>query len=240
MIEFQITQEYTGHQIDLCYLVPLWKEALSFDTFAKGKDSFVSDIVNGRLFGGNCGGIAGVSNIGDSPAWTGNPLAQANLFGFGRLAWRPSLTAAEIAEEWAKLTFGAKSAAAEKVPDMLLRSSDIYEKYTCPLGIGWFVNPQFHYGPSVDGYEYSRWGTYHYADLKGIGVDRTAATGTGYAGQYKSENSRMYENVETCPENLLLFFHHLPYSYILKSGQTILQYIYDTHFEGVEEVKNAA
>ena len=119
---------------------------------------------------------------------------------------------------------------------MLLRSRDVYEKYTCPLGIGWFVNPEYHYGPSVDGYEYSKWGTYHYADWKGIGVDRTVATGTGYAGQYRSTNAEMYEHAETCPEELLLFFHHLPYDYVLKSGQTILQYIYDTHFEGAKEV----
>ena len=173
IIEFQIAQEYTGHQIDLCFLVPLWKEALDFDTFARGRNSLVSDIVSGKLFHTPTGGIAGVSNIGDSPAWTGNPLAQANLFGFGRLAWNPALSSKEIAEEWATLTFGPDKAAVGKITDMLLRSREIYEKYTCPLGIGWFVNPEFHYGPSVDGYEYSRWGTYHYADLKGIGVDRT-------------------------------------------------------------------
>lgn len=236
MIEFQIAQEYTGHQIDLCFLVPLWKEALDFDTFSKGKNSFVSDIVSGRFFHGTTGGIAGVSNIGNSPAWTANPLAQANLFGFGRLSWNPSLSSRDIAEEWTRLTFGPEKNAVEKITDMLLRSRDIYEKYTCPLGIGWFVNPEFHYGPSVDGYEYSRWGTYHYADLKGIGVDRTVATGTGYAGQYKSKNAQMYEHIETCPENLLLFFHHMPYDYVLRSGLTILQHIYDTHFQGAREV----
>lgn len=236
VIEFQIAQEYTGHQIDLCFLVPLWKEALDFDTFAKGEHSFVRDIVNGKLFQTPLGGITGVSNIGNSPAWTGNPLAQANLFGFGRLAWNPELSSKDIAKEWVVLTFGCDSRTVEKVTDMLLRSREIYEKYTCPLGIGWFVNPEAHYGPNVEGYEYSRWGTYNYADLKGIGVDRTVATGTGYAGQYKTENASMYEHIETCPENLLLFFHHMPYDYVLKSGLTILQHIYNTHFEGVEEV----
>ena len=235
MMEFQIAQEYTGHQIDLCYLVPLWKEALDFDTFAKGKNSRVADVVSGKLFHRPLGGIAGVSNIGDSAAWTANPLAQANLFGFGRLAWDPALSSEEIAREWAELTFGTNAGTAGAVTDLLLRSRGIYEKYTCPLGIGWFVNPGCHYGPSVDGYEYSRWGTYHYADWKGLGVDRTAATGTGYAAQYRPENAARYEHPETCPENLLLFFHHLPYGYVLKSGQTILQYIYDTHFEGADE-----
>ncbi|CDZ23206.1 Alpha-glucuronidase [[Clostridium] cellulosi] len=236
VIEFQITQEYTGHQIDLCFLPSLWKESLDFDTAAKGKNSLVRDVVNGKLFHTSTGGIAGVSNIGDSPAWTGNPLAQANLFGFGRLSWDPALSCEDIASEWATLTFGSNVATVEKITNMLLRSREIYEDYTCPLGIGWFVNPDSHYGPNVDGYEYSHWGTYHYADLKGIGVDRTMATGTGFTGQYKNENAQMYEHIESCPENLLLFFHHMPYDFVLKSGLTILQHIYDRHFRGVEEV----
>ena len=236
VIEFQIAQEYTGHQIDLCFLVPLWKEALDFDTFSKGKGSHVRDIVSGQFFHMPTGGMAGVANIGDSTAWTANPLAQANLFGGGRLAWDPSRTSEEIAREWTELTFGTDAETVGRITGMLLRSRETYEKYTCPLGIGWFVNPEYHYGPSVDGYEYSKWGTYHYADWKGIGVDRTVATGTGYAGQYCLQNAEMYEHVETCPENLLLFFHHIPYDYVLKSGLTLLQHIYDTHFQGVEEV----
>lgn len=235
MMEFQITQEYTGQQIDLCYLVPLWKEALDFDTCVRGKGSFVRDVVSGRLFHNRIGGIAGVSNVGDSPAWTGHPLAQANLFGFGRIAWDPTLPADAIATEWARLTFGNDPTVTNTVSAMLMRSRGIYESYTSPLGIGWFVNPQYHYGPNVDGYEYSRWGTYHYADFRGIGVDRTVATGTGYAGQYCPPNDAMYENADTCPENLLLFFHHVPYDHVLSSGQTVLQYIYDTHFEGAEQ-----
>lgn len=113
---------------------------------------------------------------------------------------------------------------------------EAYEKYTSPLGIGWMVNPMGHYGPSVDGYEYSRWGTYHRADWQGMGIDRTDK-GTGYARQYYEPNASMYNSVETCPEELLLFFHHLSYQYKLKSGKTIIQHIYDTHFEGVEEVE---
>lgn len=120
---------------------------------------------------------------------------------------------------------------------MLLESREVYEKYTSPLGIGWMVNPNHHYGPSVDGYEYSLWGTYHYADFRGIGVDRTAATGTGYTCQYNEPIASRYEKIDTCPEELLLFFHHVPYSYKLNSGKTLLQHIYDTHFEGVEKVE---
>ena len=111
-----------------------------------------------------------------------------------------------------------------------------YEKYNAPLGIGWMVTPSVHYGPDPDGYEYSKWGTYHKADCRAIGVERNAS-GTGYAGLYLEPNASMYENPETTPEELLLFFHRLPYSYVLKSGKTLIQHIYDTHFEGAEDVE---
>ena len=237
LVEFQITQEYTGQQKHLCFLVPLWKEVLDFDTLAKGKGSFVSKVGSGTLFGRKHGGLVAVSNIGDSNCWTGHPLAQANLYGFGRLAWNPELSSKDIAEEWVKLTFGRDTKIVNNIVKMLLESREAYEKYTSPLGIGWMVNPNHHYGPSIDGYEYSAWGTYHYADFKGIGVDRTKATGTGYTNQYSKEISDLYEHIETCPEELLLYFHHVPYIYKLKSGKTLLQYIYDTHFEGVEKVE---
>jgi Alpha-glucuronidase len=236
-IEFQIAQEYTGQQKHVCYLIPMFKEILNFDTYAKGEGSTVSKVVDGSLFGKKYSGIVAVTNTGDSKCWTGHPLAQANLFGFGRLAWNPELTSEEIAFEWARLTFGNCNEVVNTVVSMLLPSRKIYENYTSPLGIGWMVNPNHHYGPSVDGYEYSPWGTYHYADFKGFGVDRTVATGTGYTAQYKEPVASMYENIETCPEELLLYFHHVPYTYELKTGKTVIQHIYDTHFEGVEQVK---
>ena len=120
--------------------------------------------------------------------------------------------------------------------NIVLHSRDTYEKYTSPLGIGWMVTPNTHYGCSVDGYEYSRWGTYHRADHLAIGVDRTSK-GTGYAQQYYEPNASMYNSMDTCPEELLLFFHRVPYTHVLKSGKTLIQHIYDTHFEGVEEVE---
>ncbi|WP_234124667.1 alpha-glucuronidase family glycosyl hydrolase [Clostridium hydrogenum] len=235
MIEFQITQEYTGQQKHLCYLVPLWKEVLDFDTFVEGRGSTVSNIVNGSLFERKYGGAAAVANIGDDESWTGHPLAQANFYGYGRLVWDTSLSSEEIAKEWVELTFGIFKEETTII-SMLAESRDIYEEYTCPLGIGWMVNPNNHYGPSVDGYEYSRWGTYHYADYKSLGVDRTTETGTGYTGQYSKPIKYMFENLQTCPEELLLFFHNMDYKYVLKSRKTIIQHIYDTHFEGVEKV----
>ncbi len=236
MIEFQVTQEYTGQQKHICYLVPMWKECLDFNTYAKGKESPVKEVVSGKVFHNKVAGIAAVSNIGDSQCWTGNPLAAANLYGFGRLCWNPDLSAEEIADEWITFTLGLDKVINKVVKEILLTSRVTYEHYTVPLGVGWMVNVGHHYGPNIEGYEYSPWGTYHYADYKGIGVDRTMKTGTGYTSQYLEPNRSLYEDRETCPEELLLFFHHVPYTYQLKDGRTLLQYIYDVHFEGVEQV----
>lgn len=235
MLELQITQEYTGQQRHLCYLVPQWKEILDFDTRAKGQGYPVKKLVNGSTFPMKHCGITAVSNIGTDYNWTGHYLAQANLYGYGRLTWDPDLATETITEEWIISTFGPKQELIDTISKMLISSWSIYENYTSPLGIGWMVNPDHHYGPSVDGYEYSKWGTYHRADLKAIGVDRTVAKGTGFTRQYRKDNYLMFENIETCPEELILFFHRLPYTYRLKSGKTIIQHIYDTHFEGVDQ-----
>ncbi|ASA23931.1 alpha-glucuronidase family glycosyl hydrolase [Paenibacillus donghaensis] len=237
VVEFQIAQEYTGQQRHLCYLVPQWKQVLDFDTLSRGEGSTVKAIADGSLYGRAWGGIAAVSNIGDDPNWTGHLLAQANLYGYGRLAWNPELSAEDIAQEWAQLTFGPMEPVVETVCRMLLDSWSIYESYTAPLGVGWMVNPSHHYGPNVDGYEYSMWGTYHFADCGGIGVDRTTATGTGYAAQYNGSNAERYEVLESCPDELLLFFHHVPYTHKLHSGTSVIQHIYNAHFEGVEQAR---
>ncbi|HKM21528.1 MAG TPA: alpha-glucuronidase family glycosyl hydrolase, partial [Lachnospiraceae bacterium] len=224
MLEVQIAQEYTGQQRHICYLIPWFKEVLAFETYLKDRakeqgvatngKSTVADIVSGRTLSKvNCGMVA-VTNTGNDENWTGHDMAAANLYGFGRLAFNTELSAEEIAEEWIKLTF-AQAVKEQKVVDgirqILMMSWPAYEKYTSPLGIGWMVTPDCHYGPSVDGYEYSRWGTYHRADHLGIGVDRSKK-GTGYAAQYNEPNASMYEVPETCPEELLLFFHHMPYT----------------------------
>ncbi|WP_274649583.1 alpha-glucuronidase family glycosyl hydrolase [Paenibacillus humicola] len=235
VLELQITQEYTGQQKHLCYLVPQWKEVLDFDTHARGEGSTVAEAASGALFNRPLGGFAAVSNVGDDENWTGHLLAQANFYGFGRLAWNPSLTSEEIAREWICMTFAADKETEDVIAGMLLRSWSIYESYTAPLGVGWMVNPNHHYGPNVDGYEYSKWGTYHFSDCRGIGVDRTAATGTGYTAQYHEPHAGFYESLAECPDELLLFFHHVPYTHVLKSGKTVIQHIYDAHFEGAEE-----
>jgi len=225
IIEFQIAQEYTGHQIDLCYLLEMWKECLDFDTHCSDTNSFVKDQVLAT---------AAVTNLGNDECWTGHPLAAANLFGFGRISYDTELSAEDIASEWLSLALGVDSKINETVLPMLLTSRRTYEKYTTPLGIGWMVKEHLHYGAGIDDYEYSPWGTYHYANHIGFGVDRTIKSGTRYTGQYYPKNTEMYENIETCPEDLLLFFHFVPYTHILKNGKTLLQNYYDMHFEGYD------
>ena len=242
MIEFQIAQEYTGQQRHICYLIPWFKQVLEFETYARGGQSGASrvkDIVSGRTFGYRLSGMCAVANTGNDENWTGHDLAAANLYGFGRLAFDPELSAEEIASEWIRLTYGSNEKVHENLQKILMMSWPAYEKYSAPLGIGWMVVPSVHYGPDPDGYEYSRWGTYHKADHRAIGVERNAS-GTGYAGLYLEPNASMYENPETTPEELLLFFHRMPYSHVLKSGKTIIQHIYDTHFEGAEDVERMA
>lgn len=236
MLEVQIAQEYTGQQRHLCYLIPMFQEILKFRTYVREENDSVEDIVSGKTFGQcNCG-IAAVANTGNDANWTGHDMAAANWYGFGRLAFEPELSAEEIAKEWIHLTYGGDKQIEETLLFMLMCSWEAYEKYTAPLGIGWMVNPNQHYGPSVDGYEYSRWGTYHRADHKGIGVDRSHE-GTGYALLYREPNASIYDDKERCPDELLLFFHHIPYTWKLKSGKTVIQHIYDTHFDGVDLVE---
>jgi alpha-glucuronidase len=212
-VELQVTQEYTGQQRHVCYLAPMWSEVLRFRS-----DELV-----------------GVSNVGDDPFWTGHPLAQANLYAFGRLAWDSRLDPVSILDEWMGLTFpGCPEQVRRTLHDIMDESWQTYEQYTAPLGVGFMVRPGHHYGPDVDGYEYTPWGTYHFADRDGVGVDRTRATGTGFTGQYPQPWCDVYESLEQCPDELLLFFHHVPYGHVLHNGSTVIQHIYDTHFAGAE------
>lgn len=236
ILEFQITQEYTGHQRDICYLVPMWKETMDFDT-KHGKGLTVKEAVRENSPVRGRSGIAGVGNVGMDANWTGSKLAQANLYGFGRLVWNHELSAEAIAEEWVRQSFCLTEEKCGKLAAVLTTSRDVYEAYTCPLGVGFMCKPAVHYGVDIDGYEYDRWGTYHYADRDGVGRDRTVKTGTSYTRQYSDARFSEYEDLSSCPDELLLFFHHVPYTHVLHSGKTVIQHIYDTHFEGVERVR---
>ena len=237
-IELQITQEYTGQQRHLCFLVPMWKEALDFDLRVNGGHTPVKRIVEGRSFQRAYGGYVGVANVGLDTNWLGSVLAMANLYGFGRLAWNPDLTAADIAEEWTRLTFGNDAQVVRTISQMQLVSWHVYEEYTGPLGAGTLTNVLgSHYGPAPESSENNGWGQWHRADRLGVGMNRTVSTGTGYIGQYSTAVRDFFESLANCPDNLLLFFHHVPYTYVLHSGQTVIQYIYDSHYEGARRAQ---
>lgn len=242
-IELQITQEYTGQQRHLCFLVPMWKEVLDFDmhvqdaeaTRIDGNATPVKDLVSGRVFHRPTGGFVGVANVGMDANWLGSPLAMANLYGFGRLAWNPNLSAGTIVEEWTRLTFGSDPVVVQTITNMQLSSWHVYESYTGPLGAGTLTNVTGnHYDPGPESSEENGWGQWHRADHVGIGMDRTMATGTGFIGQYPPAVQALYESLPACPDNLLLFFHHVPYTYVLHSGKTVVQHIYDSHYDGAE------
>jgi alpha-glucuronidase len=237
-IELQVTQEYTGQQRHLVFLVPMWKETLDFDMHVDGRFTPVKYIVAGQSFHRDLGGFVGVTNVGLDMNWLGNPMAMANLYGFGRLAWDPGLSAAKIVNEWTGLTFGNDAAVDRTIDAMQLSSWRTYEDYTGPLGAGTLTNILgSHYGPGVASSEKNGWGQWHRADHEGVGMDRSIATGTGYVGQYSPTVQKLFETTEATPEHLLLFFHHVPYTYKLRSGETVIQYIYDSHYAGAQQVQ---
>ena len=217
-IEFQLAQEYTGHQIDLYYMGGLWRE--TFDQMGKQRVT----------------AIAAVSNLGRDDNWTGHPFAMANLFAYGLFAWNPDSDPEVAARQWAKLTYSLPEDQEAKLTAMLLQSRAVYENYTAPLGLCWMVQPGIHYGPSPYGYEFQAWGTYNRADRNAVGIDRTK-NGTGYAEQYPEPLRSLYADPQTCPDNLLLFFHRLPYGFKMKDGRTLIQRIYDDHFLGYDQAK---
>ena len=237
-IELQITQEYFGQAKHTVFLVPMWKEALDFDMHARGAvPTPVKALVAGKTFARPLGGFVGVANIGLDDNWTGNHLQQANLYGFGRLAWNPDLSSRRIIDEWTRLTFGTDPKVDETVASIQLSSWRTYENYTGPLGLQTLTDiVGNHYGVRVEASERNGWGQWHRADEHGVGMDRTVATGTGYIGQYRPPVARVYESVETCPDDLLLFLHHVPYTHKLHDGKTVIQYIYDSHYQGADAV----
>jgi alpha-glucuronidase len=246
-IELQITQEYTGQQHHLCFLAPMWSEVLDFDMHANAEDAQetasdasgstpVREIVSGQTFHRPLGGYVGIANVGLDQNWLAHPLAMANLYAFGRLAWDAQQSSKAIAEEWTRLTFGNDPDVVRTITQLQTRSWRVYESYTGPLGTQTLTDiTGSHYGPNIESSEENGWGQWHRADREGIGMDRSVATGTGFAGQYPSAVAKIYESAATTPENLLLFFHHLPYTYKLTSGLTLIQYIYDEHYIGTKE-----
>jgi len=238
-IELQITQEYFGQARHMVFLVPMWKETLDFDMHARGAGTPVKALVAGKVFGRPTGGFVGVSNAGMGLNWFGHLMSQANLYGFGRLAWNPDLSSRQIAEEWTRLTFGHNPRVVLTVTEMQLESWRAYENYTGNLGMQTLTEiTGNHYGPAVEASERNGWGQWHRADEKGVGMNRTVSTGTGFIGQYRPPVAEIYESQETCPDDLLLWMHHVPYTHVLHSGKTVIQHIYDAHYEGAATAEN--
>jgi len=234
-IELQITQEYTGQQRHTCFLVPMWKQILDFDLHENGQVTPVKQIVAGNSFYRSAGGYIGVVNIGLDRNWLGNHLALANLYGFGRLAWDPDLTSQAIVDEWATLTFGNDPVVVQTISAIQLASWRVYESYTGVLGLQTLTNILgSHYGPGPESQERNGWGQWIRADRLGVGMDRTLATGTGFVGQYSTHVQQLYESLANTTDELILFFHHVPYTYKLHSGKTVIQTIYDLHYDGAE------
>ncbi|HEX4029070.1 MAG TPA: alpha-glucuronidase family glycosyl hydrolase [Terracidiphilus sp.] len=234
-MELQITQEYLGQQRHLVYIAPMWKWVLDFDLHAENRSTPVKQIIAGKTFHRPLGGMVGVADVGRD-GWLGAPLAMANLYAFGRLAWNPDLSADAIAQEWTRQTISNSPAVVATVDKMLMQSWPAYVDYTGFLGTQTLTDiTGSHYGPNIESSERNGWGQWHRDDANGIGMDRTTATGTGFIGQYPPAVAGLYESLATCPDNLLLFFHHVPWTYKLHSGKTVIQYVYDSHYQGAKE-----
>ena len=222
--ELQITQEYLGQSKHLTYLAPMWKEFFGF-------------VNPDRLVG-----ISGVANIGDDANWCGHPFSQANWYAFGRLAWNPSLTAEEIAHEWLVQTYGNQDEKFTKPVEMMMMTSrEACVNYMMPLGLHHIFKFDHHYGPEPDGFIASyplEWCPvyYHKADAQGVGFDRSSK-GTDAVGQYPEPYRSLYDNIETCPEEYLLWFHHVPWTYKMKSGSTLWQELCMKYNMGVAMVE---
>lgn len=237
MAEFQITQEYLGFSNHLVYLHPMWKECLDSDTYQKGEGSTVSEITKGVTHSRPINAIAGVTNIGDSINWCGHHFAQSNWYAYGRMAWNPELSSEQIADEWIKQTFSSEKKFIEPVKEMMLMSRETNVKYEMPLGLHHIFSGQGHYGPGPwEGASRPDWSPlyYHKAAKDGIGFDRTM-NGSAAVEQYHEPLKSLYNNVETCPENLILWFHHLPWDHKMKSGRTLWDELCYTYQEGIDE-----
>ena len=221
--ELQITQEYLGQSKHLTYLAPMWKEFFGF-------------VNPDRLVG-----ISGVANIGDDANWCGHPFSQANWYAFGRLAWNPSLTAEEIAHEWLVQTYENQDEKFTKPVEMMMTSREACVNYMMPLGLHHIFKFDHHYGPEPDGFIASyplEWCPvyYHKADAQGVGFDRSSK-GTDAVGQYPEPYRSLYDNIATCPEEYLLWFHHVPWTYKMKSGSTLWQELCMKYNMGVAMVE---
>ncbi len=241
MMEFQITKEYLGFATHLVYLAPLYKETLDADTFRPRRGSTVEKVIDGSAHGYRHTGMAGVANIGSDRNWSGSHFDQANWYAFGRLAWNPSLTSEAIADEWLRMTFSSASAFLQPATKMMLGSHQAAVDYMTPLGLHHLMGRGHHYGPGpwVEGGPRADWTSvyYHRADTKGIGFDRTR-TGSNATAQYAPQVAAVFDDPKRCPEDFLLWFHHLPWDYRTQSGRILWDELVHRYTRGVEAVES--
>lgn len=239
MLELQITKEYLGFSTHLAYLGTLFEEVLDADTRARGKGSTVARVVDGSLDGHRLTGMAGVANIGRDRDWAGSTFNQANWYAFGRLAWDPTLSAEAIAREWALQTFGNDPRVIDAAVTMMMQSREAVVDYTGPLGLAHLMGTGHHYGPGpwISDLARPEWNPvyYHRADRTGIGFDRTR-TGSNAVAQYEPAVAKMLADPRTTPETELLWFHHLPWDWKMKSGRTLWHELVARYDRGVATV----
>lgn len=238
LMEFQITQEYLGYATHLAYLGSMFEETLQSDTYNKGKGSTVSKVLQDYKHSHGISGIAGVSNIGSDLNWTGHLFGQANWHAFGRMAWNPDLSAKEVGEEWARMTFSNSNKVLSPVMDILLTSREAVVNYTGPLGLNHIMNFATHYGPGP-WYKDPNWDAkdYHKADETGLGVDRTTS-GSNAVSQYFSPLREQLNDVKTCPQEFMLWFHHVPWDYQMPSGRIMWDELVHYYHKGVQDVRD--
>jgi alpha-glucuronidase len=238
-MEVQITKEYLGFNTHLVYLGPLWQEVLQSDTYAKGPGTTVAKVIDGSLYGNKLTLMAGVSNIGADRNWCGSIFDQANWYAFGRLAWDPDAGAGDIANDWVKMTFSDNPALTKPVVGLMMGSREIAVDYMTPLGLAHQMGTSGHYGPGpwVDDAGRPDWNPVYYAraDQSGIGFDRTRA-GSNAVAQYFPQVAEKFSKLETTPENLLLWFHHVPWSYRVASGRTLWDELVTRYSDGEAKV----
>lgn len=240
MMEFQITQEYLGHDTHLAFLAPMFEEVLKDDTYANGKGSEVAKVIDGSLHQYTITAMAGVSNIGTDRNWTGHHFHQANWFAFGRLAWNPYQASQEIAEEWLKLTFSTDATFVKTMTDVMMNSREMVVNYMTPLGLHHIMAASHHYGPGpwVSGGRRADWTAtyYHQANEKGIGFNRTS-TGSNALSQYASELQNQWGSLATVPEKYLLWFHQVDWIQPLQNGESLWNNLAKQYQKGVEEAR---
>lgn len=238
--ELQIAQEYLGGATQLAFLAPMWKETLDSDTHCAGTGSTVARVIDGSVdsLADSC--IAGVANSGTDRNWTGHPLAAANWFAFGRLAWDHTLTSEAIADEWTRMTFSNDPSVIVPISAMLLSSRETVVNYSMPLGLHHIMAEGHHYGPGPWVAKAARpdWTSvyYHRADERSLGFDRTAS-GSNAVNQYHPEVAKIFGDPKTCPEKFLLWFHQVPWDRPLASGQTLWNELCTKYQNGVDEVR---